>query len=86
MRDDCDRLVEMLRIPEVPTEPGGMVMVPITEVEFPVNVMTVVPETEELVSKRQDDEREEPRGQITLLFPLPPITKGVWKLLREEFP
>ncbi len=61
-----DTLVEILRTPEDPSTPPGIVTVPIEEPEFPVTVMTVLPAMEIEWSKRQVDDSDEKREQETL--------------------
>lgn len=49
---------------EDPCEPVGIEMVPIIELEFPVMVMTVFPDLEEVTLKRQTEEGVEIKEQL----------------------
>lgn len=60
---DCDTFKEMLRRPEISaTDPAGIVMTPVTWLEFPVTVITVGSDgSKEVVLKRQEQREEELR-------------------------
>ncbi len=65
--NDCETLEEILRIPEDPAAPAGIVILPVTELEFPVIVMVVVPNPDDVMFKRQAEDSGEIREQATLL-------------------
>lgn len=59
-------MVETLRKLELPTAPAGREMLPITKLEFPVTVIMLFPEKEEVVLKRQVDESDDASAQVRL--------------------
>lgn len=71
-------MVEILRISEVPEAPFGTVMVPITELEFPITVTIVAP-LGEVMLNRHEEKRAELRKQLTLF---PPKGMGVREIVR----
>lgn len=66
--------MEMVRTSELPTDPTGILMVPISEPELSLNVITVVFEPKEVVLKRHEDERDTSSSQVVLP---PPFRRGL---------